>query len=74
MTPADVRLVAFTGGVLLVSLLPVLPADPGWAALPPLFILAWRRRPAGLLAAVLGLAWAGLHGQALLAQIGRAHV
>ncbi|MHA7815199.1 MAG: DNA internalization-related competence protein ComEC/Rec2 [Pseudohaliea sp.] len=68
ITGADGRLVAFTGGVLLVSLLPLLPADPRWTWLPCLFLLAWRRRPAGLLAAALGVAWAALYGQALLAQ------
>lgn len=50
------------------SLLPTLPAGAGWVVLPGLLLLAWRRRPAGLLAAALGVAWACLHGQALLAQ------
>ena len=68
VTAADGRLVAFVTGVLLAAWLPVLPPNALWPLLPCLMLLAWRGRPAGSLAAALGLAWACLHGQALLAQ------
>ncbi len=68
VTPSDGRLAAFAVGVLLASRLPALPASALWPLLPCLLLLAWRGRPAGALAAALGLAWACLHGQALLAQ------
>ena len=68
VTPTDGHLAVFTGVVLLVSLLPALPAGAAGPLLPCLLLLAWRRRPAFVLAAALGLAWACLHGQSLLAQ------
>jgi competence protein ComEC len=68
VTAADGHLVAFTGAVLLVSLLPALPGSALWPLLPCVLLLAWRRRPAGVLTAALGVAWACLHGQSLLAQ------
>ncbi|KGE03357.1 DNA internalization-related competence protein ComEC/Rec2 [Pseudohaliea rubra] len=68
VTPADRRLIAFAVGVLLLSLAPALPTSPLWPLLLPVILLLWRQGPPVLLAAVLGLALACLHGQAVLAQ------
>ena len=59
VTAADGRLVAFVTGVLLAAWLPVLPPNALWPLLPCLMLLAWRGRPAGSLAAALGLCFVG---------------
>ncbi len=74
VTAADGRLAAFVAGVLLVSLAPALPPGPVFV---PIFLLglllalllALRRRTLALalLPFALGLCWACLHGEGLLA-------